>query len=1140
MKNFFRNLFLAALFMGGFSLEATHIMGGEITWSCTPSGQYIFRMKLYRDCQGISAPSSAILRAFNYPTTGGQATFPMSRVSQTDISPDCNVPNSPGATELSCFNFGGSQGNGDGAVEESVYQTAPVTLNGTPPANGWVFTWSSCCRNNTVDNINSPGGTGHTLRAIMYPFTPPGGTGPRNANPCYDNSPVFEENANTVICTGYPFTYNHNATDAELDSLFYSWADPLDDGSGWNPPASPPTVNWLSGYSSTSPLPGTAQNPSNVPASIDGPTGQISYTSYTQGSYVTCIKVEAWKCGQLVAEIFRDIQVTLINCGAVNNPPTLLITPAPGSVPINVNGTIITATAFAGDLVAFSLNATDFDFQPQSFAPQEIEFSATGNNLAPIGNPGGGCLNPPCANITPTPGQPTFVNPTNNQVEFSWNTDCNHLNTQNGCGTFRNSYSFALRMEDDFCPAPAISIATLKVTVVADPSDPPQMGCVGYDPSGGINVTWTAPVDTGFRFDKYIIYFKPANTPGAVFSAVDSNSNYAATSALLNGLPNNGDGEYFMRVRGMCGYLSVPSDTSGIIVMNLTTSAPPVSSAMLDWNRIGSGTTYEVWAESPPGAGNWTMIGTTTDTSYQVLASFCNAPVSFQIRIPLGVGGTCGSTVDSAIFFDNVNDDIMIIDSASVGAGGLAELSWQDSPSGDVIEYYVLQMDPATLLFNVVDTVPIGTAMPWINLNSNATTTPEVYKVVSIDSCGNQSDDVQVIRHKTMFLKNYLDKCTATNSLTWTRYEGFTANLYNVMVQVTDPAGNQNPPVLLNSQPSNDSTYIHSGLLNGYTYCYFIRAMDTVNNVSAVSNRICFQADVPNKSKLMYLADVSVQNSSIELFTFIDGTADVVSYDIERSDTPVGPFISLGRVLKPTGAPYIIEYSDFSADFTGKKYWYRVSALDSCGARDTVTNVSRNILLQVNNEKGLSNRLVWNPYTEFAGEVGSYTVWRSDNETYGFTEIATVPGTDTVYMDFFSTEADPDNGRFCYYVEANEINNPLNFVGLDGQPFKSRSNVDCDVVKARIFLPTAFRPGSDNPDNALFGPSAVFETSAYKFLVMNRWGEVVFNTTNPDKKWDGVSSSGMLAPAGVYMYLIIYESLEDVPVEQRGHFNLIR
>ena len=115
--------------------------------------------------------------------------------------------------------------------------------------------------------------------------------------------------------------------------------------------------------------------------------------------------------------------------------------------------------------------------------------------------------------------------------------------------------------------------------------------------------------------------------------------------------------------------------------MNLTTSLrqslPPCARLESD----GSGTTYEMWAESPPGAGNWTAVGTTTDTSYQVLASFCNAPVSFQIRIPLGAGGTCGSTVDSAIFFDNVNDDIMIVDSASVGAGGLAELSWRTHPA---------------------------------------------------------------------------------------------------------------------------------------------------------------------------------------------------------------------------------------------------------------------------------------------------------------------------------------------------------------------------------------------------------------------------------------------------------------------------
>jgi hypothetical protein len=139
---------------------ATHIMGGEITWRCTPSGAYIFQLKVYRDCQGITTPGSAILRAYYYPTTGSQVTFPMTRVAQNDISPDCNLSNSPGSTELSCGTFGGAQGNGDAAVEESIYETPPITLNGTPPANGWVFTWillpiefhrqSRCPRRNRV------------------------------------------------------------------------------------------------------------------------------------------------------------------------------------------------------------------------------------------------------------------------------------------------------------------------------------------------------------------------------------------------------------------------------------------------------------------------------------------------------------------------------------------------------------------------------------------------------------------------------------------------------------------------------------------------------------------------------------------------------------------------------------------------------------------------------------------------------------------------------------------------------------------------------------------------------------------------------------------------------------------------------
>ena len=85
----------------------------------------------------------------------------------------------------------------------------------------------------------------------MYPYNN------RNEYRCFDDSPTFDENPSTVICTGYPFTYNPNAWNTELDSLVYSWAEPLDSNLQ-------PITTWVSGYDSAHPLPGPVFNPGNI------------------------------------------------------------------------------------------------------------------------------------------------------------------------------------------------------------------------------------------------------------------------------------------------------------------------------------------------------------------------------------------------------------------------------------------------------------------------------------------------------------------------------------------------------------------------------------------------------------------------------------------------------------------------------------------------------------------------------------------------------------------------------------------------------------------------------------------------------------------------------------------------------------
>ena len=56
--------------------------------------------------------------------------------------------------------------------------------------------------------------------------------------------------------------------------------------------------------------------------------GKISFFSNTVGIFATCVKVAAFKCGQVVAEVFRDVAVGIASCGTLpngllNSPPII-------------------------------------------------------------------------------------------------------------------------------------------------------------------------------------------------------------------------------------------------------------------------------------------------------------------------------------------------------------------------------------------------------------------------------------------------------------------------------------------------------------------------------------------------------------------------------------------------------------------------------------------------------------------------------------------------------------------------------------------------------------------------------------------------------------------------------------------------
>ena len=1104
-------------------------MGGEITWECLTSGpnagRYIFTMKVYRDCNGADITGNQTLQTSG---VGAPGAMTMTLFSQTDVPPGCTPY--VGAPTIDCATAEGPGPAVPGAVEEFVYKSAPVLISGVPPATGWAFFWNLCCRNNLIVNLQNPGSQSFTLRAIMYPFIDPATGLPKNANPCYDSSPEFRESARVVICTGYQYSYSNNAADKELDSIYYDWAQPLG-GSGF--PTSP--LAFATPYSFNNPL------PSSTPVIFDNASGRLTFSPNVGGGFVLCIKAETWKCGQKVAEIYRDIQqIFLTTCGT-NFPPTInSITTLPGSIPLTAQGNnLYTATAIPGDFLAFDMQAGDLNTNPPGAFPlQNIEFQANGGQLGvPLSSATTGCIAPPCATIIPKAPQATFTQLLSNNVTFNWNIDCAHLTAAAGCGATTNTFTFNLRMQDDFCPAPAISIAVIKVNVVNLPAYPPDFNCLAPGAGSSVALTWVPPVDTGFAFNYYVVYHEAV--PGGGYLPIDTIYNWGTTTATY-GLTS---GSFFIRTNANCDVLSGASDTLQFMDMTLT-ALPPTNSqfAILSWTSARpsgvQGETYEVMAEVPAGSGNIVVVGTTTGLTFTDTVNFCGSDVRYFVRTDLaGTGCYTGSDSDSGYFADNLNTDTLVVDSLSLTAGGQLQISWQASNAGDVVSYYVLRYNAATGLWDIVDTVAQGTPMPYVYAGSNAANEAETYRVISVDSCGNQSSDLVVAQHTSIYQSQYLDKCNATLTVSWSNYEGFGVGSYQLWLEETDLGGVTTGPTLAGVFPAGTNSYTFPTLIQGHTYCTWVKAVDTTLTVSASSNRECTVADVPNKSRILYMAQTTSRQDNIETYTIIDGQADVVNFTLERADNPIGPFLPVAVVPKPAFPPFQIVVNDYGADPSGRRYFYRMSAIDSCGGRDTVSNISRNILLEVTKEGNLTNVLRWNPYQEWLGVVDRYEVYRSVDNTFGYTKIADVAGTDTLYYDY-AQQAGSQDGLFCYYVRAIESGNPLGVVNPDGNPIASNSNAVCVKHEARVYIPNAFVPGSEIAENQVFKPSNLFaQEDSYRMYLMNRWGEVVFDTRDINQGWDG-THKGQPAPMGSYVYVIQYKSLDGLPVTLRGTVTL--
>ena len=99
-------------------------------------------------------------------------------------------------------------------------------------------------------------------------------------------------------------------------------------------------------------------------------------------------------------------------------------------------------------------------------------------------------------------------------------------------------------------------------------------------------------------------------------------------------------------------------------------------------------------------------------------------------------------------------------------------------------------------------------------------------------------------------------------------------------------------------------------------------------------------------------------------------------------------------------------------------------------------------------------------------------------------------------------------------------------------------------VEFHLYVPNAFTPDNDGVNDAFLPLGAGFEGGSYQFSVFNRWGEVVFQSDNPEKAWAGENNqkNGLhFVPDGVYGYSVQAQGFHDLtPTVLRGTVTIVR
>lgn len=275
-----------------FLLNASHIIGGKITYRYLGSNNYEIKLTVYRDCADIvDYDNPSPITVFDNSNNNIVSIHQVSIFHRDTLHPNnpdpCFIPPA-------------------GICVEEAFFLDTVLL--PPNTSGYTVAFQRCCHNSSILNIIVPGMVGTTITANI----------PSQIN----NSATFLNYPPIYICLNDTFNYSFASNDIDGDSLVYNLCTPFSGGTNFivlpNPANPPPysLIPWVSGFSPTNPLitsGGTNFNINN---------GAINFIPTIQGQFAIGICVDEYRNGILLNTNRLEMQFNIVPCYLVSSIPT--------------------------------------------------------------------------------------------------------------------------------------------------------------------------------------------------------------------------------------------------------------------------------------------------------------------------------------------------------------------------------------------------------------------------------------------------------------------------------------------------------------------------------------------------------------------------------------------------------------------------------------------------------------------------------------------------------------------------------------------------------------------------------------------------------------------------------------------------